>query len=420
MSKLLFDIGSLCTKFNFVGFKPLMISSSNDYHIDFSKKGSLIEFYSNFPDCTADLPYYNSTFYSRSKIINKDKYSEFFGQCFKKLKCDPSDQSIIVLTPPVDNKEFNEKTAEILFETYNIPKLSMIPQSIFASEHKNFVSVLFGFSDTYIISHIDCKPCYKSLRHIPFGGHQITEFISASLKERSSNKYIDEDKFMWMAERVKNVDRFAFFDSDIVIDDFRHSTPSKTMFQIDPLTKEKTTFSYGYERYLATAFALYPEKIDPTIKNTLAEFIEDSINSIVKETKSKSSMIRHLKNKVSLVGGPASAKGIKYKLQTLLKSKKLKKKKSHKKVGKTADKNKDDDSKNKDEDSKDDDDDAKDTEIKGIDEIQKVSNEDPYLKDPITQLFRNASNYINKTGGAFVTNDDYKANGFESMQIFYL
>lgn len=239
MSKILFDIGSLCTKFNYLGLRPIMISSSTECEIDFSQKGSTLKFYAEFPNCTADLPYGENTFYSRNKIINTDKYSDFFGYCFKKIISNPSEDSVIVLTPPVNYQNFGNKTAEILFETYNISHLSLMPQSVFASKHKHFVSVLFGFSDTYVISHVDCKPCLNSVRHIPIGGHQITEFICSSLREKSFNQEIEEDKFMWLAEHVKFIDRYAFFDSDISYEDFKHSTPDKKSFILDPITNTK-------------------------------------------------------------------------------------------------------------------------------------------------------------------------------------
>lgn len=114
-----------------------------------------------------------------------------------------------------------------------------MPQSVFASKHKHFVSVLFGFSDTYVISHVDCKTCRNSIRHIPIGGHQITEFICSSLREKSFNQKIEEDKFMWLAEHVKFIDRYAFFDSDISYEDFKHSTPDKKSFILDPITNTK-------------------------------------------------------------------------------------------------------------------------------------------------------------------------------------
>ena len=66
--------------------------------------------------------------------------------------------------------------------------------------------------------------------------------------------------------------------------------------------------------------------------------------------------------------------------------------------------------------NKDDDDDEKNS---NKDEHQK-SPEEAYLKDPTTQLFRNATNYIEKTGGAFITNKDYKENGSDSLNLFYL
>lgn len=441
MSKILFDIGSLCTKFNVIGQRPLMINTSTNCYIDFSKKGSTLEFYAKFPNCTVENPYGDGTFYSRCKIINKNKYSDFFGYCFRRLECDPSEQSVVVLTPPVHQKHFIENTTEILFETYNINSLSMAPQSLFASDHPNFVSVLFGFSDTYIVSHIECKVCHKSFQHIPVGGHQITEFISKSLMEKTANQNIDEDNIMWLAEHVKLIDRFAYFDSNIAIEDFKHSTPLKTSFRLNPLTLQKEYFTFGYERYLATAFTLFPDNIDPSIKYTLADKILDSIHEAIHETNSKSSIERKLKNKIAYVGGPASARGIKYKLKNAFKSKKSKKKatkKNHAKKGKDKDdaskdtKNEnviDDENKDShksdenDDDPKDEDNDnndVKEEENNKNGDEEKNHTEDSYLTNPTTQIFRIASNFYEKTGGSFISKETYKEDGFDPMSSFYL
>lgn len=398
MSKILIDIGSLCTKINFVGRDPLMISSSADYILDFSVKFSTIEYYSKFPDCKADFPYYESTFFSRNKLIDTTKYSNFLGHCFNLLNCDPSEANMIVLIPPIDQESFVAKTSEILFETYNCPKLSMISQSFFADEHKNFVSVMTGFSDTYILPYINCQPCSKSLRHIPIGGHQITEFISSSLKQRPQNQYIEEENFMWMSEQIKLSDRFPYFDSNIDIDDFKHSTPLKTIFKLHPITKKKEFFTFGYERYLGTSCALLPGNIDPSLNYTLAEQINESIKSAVVETKSISHMEKTLKNRISVVGGPASARGIKYKLHNLFKSKKLKSK-----LKKNVSKNDQANEENKDSDTK-----KEAVKKKKDDDKNDDSKKETQAKDPITQIFITASRHYEKIDNIFITNESYK------------
>ena len=60
-----------------------------------------------------------------------DLMEKFMEQCiFKYLRCEPEDHYFLLTEPPLNTPENREYTAEIMFESFNIPGLYIAVQVI--------------------------------------------------------------------------------------------------------------------------------------------------------------------------------------------------------------------------------------------------------------------------------------------------
>ena len=66
-------------------------------------------------------------------IENWDNMERMWQRClFKYLKCEPEDHYVLLTEPPLNTPENREYTAEIMFETFNVPGLYIAVQAVLA------------------------------------------------------------------------------------------------------------------------------------------------------------------------------------------------------------------------------------------------------------------------------------------------
>ena len=66
-------------------------------------------------------------------VENWDNMERLWQQCiFKYLRCEPEDHYFLLTEPPLNTPENRENTAEIMFETYNVPGLYIAVQAVLA------------------------------------------------------------------------------------------------------------------------------------------------------------------------------------------------------------------------------------------------------------------------------------------------
>ena len=64
---------------------------------------------------------------------NWDNMERLWQQCiFKYLRTDPEDHYFLLTEPPLNTPENRENTAEIMFETFNVPGLYIAVQAVLA------------------------------------------------------------------------------------------------------------------------------------------------------------------------------------------------------------------------------------------------------------------------------------------------
>jgi actin-related protein 3 len=66
-------------------------------------------------------------------IDNWDNMERLWQRCmFEYLRCDPEDHYVVLTEPPLNPPENREFTAEIMFETFNVPGLYIAVQAVLA------------------------------------------------------------------------------------------------------------------------------------------------------------------------------------------------------------------------------------------------------------------------------------------------
>ena len=106
---------------------------------------------------------------------------------FKYLRCEPEEHYFLLTEPPLNPPENREYTAEVMFETYNVPGLYIAVQAVLAlaaswtskKSSKTLTGTVVDSGDgvTHVIPVADGYVIGSCIRHIPLAGHDITQFV---------------------------------------------------------------------------------------------------------------------------------------------------------------------------------------------------------------------------------------------------
>lgn len=209
--------------------------------------------------------------------------------------------------PPLNPPENREYTAEIMFETFNIPGLYIAVQAVLAlaaswaskavKERKLTGTVIdSGDGVTHVIPVAEGYVIGSSIKHIPLAGRDISSFIQTLLRERE--KGIPPSESLDVAKRVK--ERFCYVCPDIAKEVckgrvyrascFNHrlqfgkydKDPSK-WFKIyegaDPRTKQPYQIDVGYERFLGPELFFNPEIFSSDFLEPLPSVVDACVQS---------------------------------------------------------------------------------------------------------------------------------------------
>ncbi len=114
--------------------------------------------------------------------------------------------------PPLNPPENREYTAEVMFETFNVPGLHIGVQAVLAltaalagtsSADRSLTGTVIDSGDggTHIIPVSDGYVIGGAIRHIPLAGKDITAFVQRALRERGEP--VPPEDSMELARRIK-------------------------------------------------------------------------------------------------------------------------------------------------------------------------------------------------------------------------
>lgn len=243
------------------------------------------------------------------QIDNWTHMEQYWEHCiFKYLRAEPEDHYFLLTEPPLNAPENREFTAEIMFETFNVPGLYIAVQAVLALaaswtskavKERTLTGTVIDSGDgvTHVIPVAEGYVIGSSIKHIPLAGRDITQFVLQLLRERGEGMPAAMAKEV--AKRVKETHSYVC--PDIVREYTKYDDDPAKWFKeyngADPVTKKPFKVDIGYERFLAPEIFFNPEIFSSDWLTPLPKIVDDTIQSCPIDTR------RGLYGNVVLSGG---------------------------------------------------------------------------------------------------------------------
>jgi len=225
------------------------------------------------------------------QVENWTHMEYFWEHCiFKYLRCEPEDHYFLLTEPPLNAPENREFTAEIMFETFNVPGLYIAVQAVLALaaswtsknvKERTLTGTVIDSGDgvTHVIPVAEGYVIGSSIKHIPLAGRDMTAFVQQLMRER--NEPIPPAESMEVAKRVK--ESHSYVCSDIVKEFAKYdSEPQKwirTCEGINGVTQKPYSYDVGYERFLGPEIFFNPEIFSSDFLTPLPKVVDDTIQT---------------------------------------------------------------------------------------------------------------------------------------------
>ena len=156
--------------------------------------------------------------------------------------------------PPLNPPENREYTAEIMFETFNVPGLYIAVQAVLAlaaswtskKAERTLTGTVIDSGDgvTHVIPVAEGYVIGSSIKHIPLAGRDITAFVQTLLRERGEN--IPPAESLEIAKRIK--EQFSYVCPDVAKEFGKYdSEPDKWFKKYDTLNSvTKSPYSVSF------------------------------------------------------------------------------------------------------------------------------------------------------------------------------
>jgi actin-related protein 3 len=215
----------------------------------------------------------------------------FWEHCiFKYLRCEPEDHFFLLTEPPLNAPENREYTAEIMFETFNVPGLYIAVQAVLALaaswtsrnvKERTLTGTVIDAGDgvTHVIPVAEGYVIGSSIKHIPLAGRDITYFVQQLMRDR--NEPIPPAESLEVAKRVK--EQYSYVCPDIVKEFQKYDQePAKWFKQYtgtNSITKKPYNVDVGYERFLGPEIFFNPEIFSSDFLTPLPKVVDDTIQT---------------------------------------------------------------------------------------------------------------------------------------------
>jgi len=224
-------------------------------------------------------------------VDNWTHMEQYWQHCiFKYLRAEPEDHHFLLTEPPLNPPENREYTAEIMFETFNVPGLYIAVQAVLALAaswtsrnvtERTLTGTVIDSGDgvTHVIPVAEGYVIGSSIKHIPLAGRDITAFVQQLQRERGEP--IPPSESMETAKRVKET--FSYVCPDVAKEFGKYDTePSKwfkTFTAQNPVTRKDYVLDVGYERFLGPEIFYNPEIFSSDFLTPLPAVVDSCIQS---------------------------------------------------------------------------------------------------------------------------------------------
>jgi len=243
-------------------------------------------------DEALETPNYTVKWPIRHGVVDDwDLMERFWEQTiFKYLRAEPEDHYFLLTEPPLNTPENREYTAEIMFETFNVPGLYIAVQAVLALAaswtsrqvgERTLTGTVIDSGDgvTHVIPVAEGYVIGSCIKHIPIAGRDITYFIQQLLREREVG--IPPEQSLETAKAIK--ERYCYVCPDIVKEFNKYdSDPQKWIKKYESLnsiTKQPFSVDVGYERFLGPEIFFHPEFSNADFTLPISEIVDDVIQS---------------------------------------------------------------------------------------------------------------------------------------------
>jgi actin-related protein 3 len=256
---------------------------------------------------------YNVDYPIRHGVVeNWDNMEKYWQRClYQYLNCDPEEHYVLLTEPPMNTPENREYTAEIMFETFNVPGLYIAVQAVLAlcaslltktdANGKNAAVtgtvIDSGDGVTHIIPVFEGYVIGSCIKHIPLAGRDVTNFMINQLRDRGE-KLPPEDSLN-VAKKIKEM--YCYVCPDIVKEYIKYDKEPETRFREfkgkHARTGQEYTIDIGYERFLGPEIFFSPEIFSSDFTTPLPEVVDQTVQACPIDTR------RPLYRYITLSGG---------------------------------------------------------------------------------------------------------------------
>jgi actin-related protein 3 len=241
-------------------------------------------------DDAMSTPGYATKYPVRHGIVEDwDLMEKFMEQTiFKYLRAEPEDHYFLLTEPPLNTPENREYTAEIMFESFNVPGLYIAVQAVLAlaaswtsrkSGERTFTGTVIDSGDgvTHVIPVAEGYVIGSCIKHIPIAGRDITYFVQQLLRERELG--IPPEQSLETAKAIK--ERFSYVCPDIVKEfakyDGERDKWIKQYHGRNKVTKKEFSVDVGYERFLGPEIFFHPEFANPDFQTSISTTVDNVV-----------------------------------------------------------------------------------------------------------------------------------------------
>ncbi len=229
---------------------------------------------------------------------------------FNDLRVNPTDYPVLLTEPPLNALSNREKMAEIMFETFNVPRMYISMQavlSLYASGRTTGIVVDSGDGVTHVVPVYEGFALTHAINRIDIGGRDITDYLRRLLRQRGYSLTSTAER-----EIVRDIkERLCYVALD----------PQKELALADKVSgMEKNyvmpdgdTITIGQERFLAPELFFNPSQMGSE-EQSIHELIYHGINNCDVDVRP------HLYSNIVLSGGSTMFPGLKERLHKELSS----------------------------------------------------------------------------------------------------
>ena len=169
-------------------------------------------------------------------IENWDNMEKLWQRCiFKYMRAEPENHYMLLTEPPLNTPENREYTAEVMFETFNVPGLYIAVQAILALaaswtsksvKERTLTGTVIDSGDgvTHVIPVADGYVIGSCIKHVPLAGRDVTRFIQKTIRDRGEP--VPPEDSLLIAKAIK--ERYCYTCPDLVKEFGRYdASPAK-------------------------------------------------------------------------------------------------------------------------------------------------------------------------------------------------